>query len=89
MPSLTRFTVNLIVFGLALYAGMIVLDTWVEPKQREMVTTVRLTPKSERALKELKLTSDGGSNEKLQPKITTGRDTKLVTRLEGFPLAGR
>jgi len=93
MPSLTRFTLNFALFGVVLYAGMTALDTWVEPKQREMVTTVRLKPKSDRGLTELKLKSDGGPSEKLQPKVAVGakagRDTRLVTTLEGFPLAGR
>ena len=93
MPSLKRFTLNFAVFALGLYAGMIALDTWVEPKQREMATAVRLKPKSERALNESKLKSDGGPNDKSRPRVAAGLqaggDTRLATMLESFPLTGR
>ena len=93
MPSLSRFILNFVGFALALYAGMIALDTLVDPKQREMVTEIRLKPKSDRALSELKLKRDGGPNDKLRPRTATdlqaGRDTRLVTMLESLPLAGK
>jgi hypothetical protein len=48
MPSLTRFALNLTLFGLMVYSAMVALATFVRPKQHEIVTAIPVEVKFER-----------------------------------------
>jgi len=44
MPTAARFARNLLILAFAGYVAMVALVTFVEPQQREIVTTIPLHP---------------------------------------------
>jgi len=81
MPSLTRFAVTLAAFGFLGYGILLALANFVEPTEREIVTTVALHPKGR--------APPHGTVKAADRSLEQAQGARAMTELESMPFPAR
>jgi hypothetical protein len=78
MPSCTRFATFAVLVGLAVYLSLVALAATVEPRQREMTTSITLPPRA----------ADNVAV-RMSTSMPSDQSASLYESLQGLPLSSR